>query len=79
MTQADLQDRAQACLLGLALGDALGAPVEFVPRSRFRPLTGMVGGGKFQVEPGQWTDDTAMALCLADSLIECQGFDALAL
>ena len=72
-----LQDRAQACLLGLALGDALGAPVEFVPRGRFRPLTGLIGGGKFQVAPGQWTDDTAMALCLADSLIECQGFDAL--
>jgi ADP-ribosyl-[dinitrogen reductase] hydrolase len=71
-----LQDRAQASLLGLALGDALGAAVEFLPRGRFQPLTGMVGGGKFRVAPGQWTDDTAMALCLADSLIACQGFDA---
>ena len=36
----------------------------------------MVGGGPFQLEPGQWTDDTSMALCLAESLIESGGFDA---
>lgn len=65
-----------ACLLGLAIGDAVGATVEFLPRGRFKPLTDMIGGGKFQLEKGQWTDDTSMALCLADSLIACQGFDA---
>ena len=35
----------------------------------------MVGGGPFGLEPGQWTDDTSMALCLAESLIECGGFE----
>jgi ADP-ribosyl-[dinitrogen reductase] hydrolase len=36
----------------------------------------MIGGGKFRVEAGQWTDDTSMALCLAESLIESNAFDA---
>jgi ADP-ribosylglycohydrolase len=49
-------------LLGLACGDAVGAAVEFYPRGRFVPLTDMVGGGKFRLQPGEWTDDTAMAL-----------------
>jgi ADP-ribosyl-[dinitrogen reductase] hydrolase len=72
----ELQDRFRGCLLGLAVGDALGATVEFRPRGSFDPLTDMVGGGPFGLRPGEWTDDTAMALCLAISLIECQGFDA---
>lgn len=69
-------DRFQGCLVGLAVGDALGAPVEFCERHRFRPLTDMVSGGKFQMRRGEWTDDTAMALCLAESLLACGGFDA---
>jgi ADP-ribosyl-[dinitrogen reductase] hydrolase len=69
-------DRFQGCLVGLAVGDALGAPVEFCERHRFTPLTDMVSGGKFQMRRGEWTDDTAMALCLADSLLACGGFDA---
>jgi ADP-ribosyl-[dinitrogen reductase] hydrolase len=68
------EKRFQGTLLGLACGDAVGATVEFCPRDRFEPLTDMIGGGKFQLNPGEWTDDTAMALCLADSLIE-KGFD----
>lgn len=71
------EHRAVGCLVGLACGDAVGAPIEFLPRGRFRPVTGMQGGGKFQVEPGQWTDDTSMALCLADSLLAVAGFDPL--
>jgi ADP-ribosyl-[dinitrogen reductase] hydrolase len=62
--------------LGLACGDALGAPIEFMRRDNFHPVTDFRGGGAFGVRPGQWTDDTAMALCLADSLIACRGFDA---
>ena len=73
---SSIQSKTTAALLGLAIGDAVGATVEFLPRGRFKPLTDMVGGGKFQLEKGQWTDDTSMALCLAESLIECQGFDA---
>ena len=70
------QDRARGCLLGLAAGDAVGTTVEFKPRGSFRPLTDMVGGGPFGLQPGQWTDDTSMALCLGYSLDECAGFDA---
>ncbi len=69
-------ERYQGCLLGLAVGDALGTAVEFKPRGSFEPITDMVGGGCFDLEPGQWTDDTSMALCLAESLIEKKDFDA---
>ena len=62
-------------LLGLAVGDALGTTLEFQPPGSFEPITDMIGGGPFDLEPGQWTDDTSMALCLAESLIECNGFD----
>lgn len=72
----DTRDRFRGCLLGLAVGDAIGTTVEFRPRGSFSPLTDMVGGGPFHLQPGQWTDDTSMALCLATSLVECGGFDA---
>ena len=68
-------ERYRGCLLGLAIGDCLGAPVEFNPPGSFPPVTGLLGGGPFQLQPGQWTDDTSMALCLAASLVECQAFD----
>jgi ADP-ribosyl-[dinitrogen reductase] hydrolase len=71
-----LENKLQGCLLGLACGDAVGASVEFLPRGRFKPLTDMLGGGKFQLKAGMWTDDTSMSLCLAESLIICKGFDA---
>ncbi|MGD2122647.1 MAG: ADP-ribosylglycohydrolase family protein [Gemmatimonadota bacterium] len=69
------RDRFLGCLLGLAAGDAVGTTVEFRPRGRFEPLTDMVGGGPFRLQAGQWTDDTSMALCLAESLLEAGGFD----
>jgi ADP-ribosyl-[dinitrogen reductase] hydrolase len=72
----DVEDRFRGCLLGLAVGDAVGTTVEFKPRGSFTPLTDMVGGGPFNLQAGQWTDDTSMALCLATSLVECAGFDA---
>jgi ADP-ribosyl-[dinitrogen reductase] hydrolase len=68
--------RAQGTLLGLACGDAVGTTVEFKLRGTFHPLTDMVGGGPFRLQPGQWTDDTSMALCLGESLLACGGFDA---
>ena len=71
----NLSDRYRGSLLGLAVGDALGTTVEFERPGSFDPLTDVVGGGKFGLQPGQWTDDTSMALCLAESLIECKGFD----
>jgi ADP-ribosyl-[dinitrogen reductase] hydrolase len=68
-------DRFRGCLLGLACGDAVGTTVEFRPRGTFPPVTEMIGGGPFRLEPGQWTDDTSMALCLASSLSETGRFD----
>ncbi|HKN65736.1 MAG TPA: ADP-ribosylglycohydrolase family protein [Gemmatimonadaceae bacterium] len=70
------RERFRGALLGLAVGDAIGTTVEFKPPGSFPPVTDMVGGGPFHLAPGQWTDDTSMALCLAESLLECQGFDA---
>ena len=66
--------RYRGALLGLAAGDAVGTTVEFTTPGMFTPVTGMVGGGPFRLRAGQWTDDTSMALCLAESLIACQGF-----
>lgn len=74
--QPSLTERYRGALLGLACGDAVGTTVEFQPRGSFRPLTDMVGGGPFNLKPGQWTDDTSMALCLAESLLSKNGFDA---
>jgi ADP-ribosylglycohydrolase len=71
----ELLHRYRGALIGLAAGDALGAALEFSPPGTFAPISDMTGGGPFSLEPGQWTDDTSMALCLAESLIECRGFD----
>lgn len=54
----------------------MGVPLEFKPPGTFQPIDDMVGGGCHNLLPGQWTDDTSMALCLATSLVECGGFDA---
>ncbi|MBK8224235.1 MAG: ADP-ribosylglycohydrolase family protein [Candidatus Obscuribacter sp.] len=70
-----LEERFSGSLLGLACGDAVGASVEFCRPGSFEPVTDMLGGGFAKLQPGQWTDDTSMALCLAKSLIECKGFD----
>ena len=67
--------RYRGALLGLAAGDAVGTTLEFQPPGTFTPITDMVGGGPFALEPGQWTDDTSMALCLAESLVERGMFD----
>ena len=72
-------DRYKGCLLGLAVGDALGTTLEFRSPGSFEPIDDMIGGGPFGLKPGQWTDDTSMALCLAESLIECKGFDPTAI
>jgi len=69
------KDRYMGALVGLAAGDALGTTLEFRAPGSFAPITDMVGGGPFHLKPGQWTDDTSMALCLTESLIECHGFD----
>jgi ADP-ribosyl-[dinitrogen reductase] hydrolase len=76
MKPISTRDRYEGALLGLACGDAIGTTVEFSPRGSFPPVTEMSGGGPFSLLPGQWTDDTSMALCLAESLLAKKGFDA---
>ena len=70
-----IRDRAIGAFIGLAVGDAIGTTLEFEDRDAKPPVYDMVGGGPFDLLPGQWTDDTSMALCLADSLIACDGLD----
>lgn len=70
-----LEERYAGCLAGLAVGDAVGTSVEFRRRGTFPAVTDMIGGGPFGLEAGQWTDDTSMALCLAESLLAKKGFD----
>ncbi len=66
----DIRERFRGCLLGLAAGDALGTTAEFARPGSFTPLTDIRGGGPFGLKPGEWTDDTSMALCLVESLVE---------
>lgn len=71
----DIKDRLYGSFLGLAVGDAVGTTVEFRSRDTFEPVTGMVGKGPFNLPAGYFTDDTSMALCLAESLIEYAELD----
>ena len=71
----DTLSRFRGSLLGLAAGDALGTTLEFSPPGSFEPIDDLVGGGPFGLEPGQWTDDTSLALCLAESLVETGRLD----
>lgn len=68
-------DRARGALLGLAVGDALGTTLEFTRRDAHSRHTEMTGGGPFGLAPGQWTDDTSMALALAESLVAHPALD----
>ena len=63
-------DRAIGALLGLGIGDAVGTTLEFKAPGTFTPLDDMVGGGPFRLAAGAWTDDTSMALCLAESMLD---------
>jgi ADP-ribosylglycohydrolase len=72
----NLRDRYLGALVGLAVGDALGASVQYRKVGSFTPLGDLIGGGPFELARGAWSDDTAMALCLAESLLECGGSDA---
>lgn len=63
-----MNDRRRGALIGQAVGDALGAAVEFKSPGSFAPVTGYRDGGPHRLEAGEWTDDTSMALALADSI-----------
>jgi ADP-ribosylglycohydrolase len=70
------RERYRGAMLGLATGDALGTTLEFHSPGTFTPIDDIIGGGPFRLRAGEWNDDTSMALCLAESLVECAGFDA---
>jgi len=70
-----LQEKYRGAMIGLAIGDALGVPVEFHRPGEFKPVCDFVESlSRSGLPAGHWSDDTAMALCLAKSLIE-KGFD----
>ena len=77
----DKEDRAIGALVGLVVGDAMGAPLEFKPLQYGKvfvtDMESLETDNRFGLKPGQWTDDTSMALCLCDSLIEKKGFDPI--
>lgn len=83
MGLGDLQDRAQAAYLGLAIGDALGATVEFMTPREIQHHYGthkeLIGGGWLNIKPGQVTDDTTMSLALGEAIIKSRGIDAVAI
>ena len=68
-------DRRRGAFLGLAVGDALGAAVEFKAPGTFPEVIGFRAGGPHRLEPGEWTDDTSMALVLGHSIVEA-GWDS---
>lgn len=72
-SMAETRSRARGALIGLAIGDAVGTTLEFTARDSQPPLTDMIGGGPFGLPAGYWTDDTSMALALAESLAEHGG------
>lgn len=74
MSQDQSLDRAKGALLGLAIGDAVGTTLEFLPRDA-KNVYDMQGGGPFHLNPGEWTDDTSMALCLAETYLSQGKFD----
>ncbi len=77
---SEIEQRAVAAYLGLAVGDALGATVEFMTPREIEHKHGVhreiVGGGWLHLKPGMVTDDTTMSLALGDALLEAQGVDA---
>ena len=75
--QDKLRDKKLGTLIGLAVGDAMGAPYEFLDKSRYTPTREYNTGGAHAVSLGEWTDDTSMALCLAQSLIDSSGFNVI--
>ncbi|MEJ1960238.1 MAG: ADP-ribosylglycohydrolase family protein [Gammaproteobacteria bacterium] len=71
----NLRERFLGALIGLAIGDALAAATQFRNAGTFTPVGDLLGGGPFDLPRGAWSDDTSMALCLAESLLESNGFD----
>lgn len=71
----DVRNKLKGSFIGLFVGDAVGTTLEFKELGNQPRITDMVGGGVFRLQPGEWTDDGSMALCLAKSIINMQGID----
>ena len=71
------RDQVQGMIIGCAVGDAYGAPYEFMSPEDVRPAKGYITGGTHDVSIGEWTDDTALMVATMDAYDKCQGFDAL--
>ncbi|MCW3092215.1 MAG: ADP-ribosylglycohydrolase family protein [Ferruginibacter sp.] len=73
-------DKIRVVLFGLAVGDALGVPVEFKGREYLKafPIKGMIGYGSWNQPPGTWSDDSSLAFCLAEALTNGYDLDSIA-
>jgi len=75
---AEIRDRARAAFIGMAIGDALGATVEFMTTQEIAAKYGtfreIIGGGWLRLKAGQVTDDTEMALCIARAVVRNQSW-----
>ena len=69
-----MRERFRGALMGVAVGDAFGTGVN---HNRPNTVAEIIGGGPFGLRAGEWTDDTALTLCCAESLIEMEGFDPI--
>ena len=69
-------DQALGMFVGLFIGDAMGAPLEFTEANTGEPVRSMIGGGAHNVTPDEWTDDGAMAMCIAKAYLRAGKFDA---
>lgn len=76
LTPAAIRSRFIGALVGLAVGDALAAATQDREPGTFAPVRDFRGGGPSELPPGAWSDDTAMALCVAESLVACGDLDA---
>lgn len=74
--QIDRKDLVQGCVLGLAVGNALGVGVSEREESK-EVSEELAGGGPYGLKPGEWMAETSMAMCLAESLLACEGFDGV--
>ncbi len=69
------RDRAKGMFWGLVIGDCLGSPIQFTPKYAHRHITEMEPCDIFGCPPGYWTDDSSMAFCVAESVINRRGYD----
>lgn len=72
---SEFENKIYGSILGLAIGDAFGAPVEFKARGSYPKVTEYQAGGEFNLPKGYWTDDTSLALCIIDSINHTKKFD----